>query len=218
VFALIQTADQGSLWRSDDGGEAWKVVSWDRRLIGRAGYYIRVEVNPQNANEVLVANSTFHRSQDGGETFTISGAGCGDCHDIWMDPRNPSHWVVTGDGGAGITKNHGQQFTQFVLPIGQMYHLAIDQRVPYWVYSNRQDDGTMRGRATRRCPCPASLMRPRGGAGGPRRWWRWRRVHLGQGIGGCESGSRFPENPDIVWASCYGNRVTRPTRVNAHGR
>ena len=28
VYALIQTADQGSVWRSDDGGENWRVVNW----------------------------------------------------------------------------------------------------------------------------------------------------------------------------------------------
>ena len=26
-----------------------------------------------------------------------------------------------------------------------MYHVHVDNRVPYWIYSNRQDDGTMRG-------------------------------------------------------------------------
>ncbi len=30
-------------------------------------------------------------------------------------------------------------------PNGQMYHVHVDNRVPYWIYSNRQDDGTMRG-------------------------------------------------------------------------
>ncbi|HEY4100000.1 MAG TPA: hypothetical protein VGM20_03890 [Gemmatimonadales bacterium] len=145
VYALIQTDDQGSLWRSDDGGMKWKVMSWDRSLIGRAGYYIRLTVNPQNDLEVLVANSSFHRSLNGGETFAVTDGGCGDCHDIWMDPRNPSHWVETGDGGAGITRDHGERFSQFSLPIGQMYHVAIDDREPYWIYSNRQDDGTMRG-------------------------------------------------------------------------
>lgn len=40
VYALIQTADQGSVWRSDDGGENWRVVNWQRALIGRAGYYL----------------------------------------------------------------------------------------------------------------------------------------------------------------------------------
>ena len=42
------------------------MVSWDRTLIGRAGYYIRMEVNPQNDDEVFVLNSSFHRSIDGG--------------------------------------------------------------------------------------------------------------------------------------------------------
>jgi photosystem II stability/assembly factor-like uncharacterized protein len=47
MYVLIQTGSdgvkglkseaQGSVWRSDDGGRAWSNVSWDRRLIGRAG-------------------------------------------------------------------------------------------------------------------------------------------------------------------------------------
>lgn len=70
MYALIQTADQGSLWRSDDGGATFKSVSWDRRLIGRAGYYIRLAVNPQNPDDILILNSSFERSTDGGLTFT----------------------------------------------------------------------------------------------------------------------------------------------------
>src|SRR5688572_15394535 len=42
----MQSQAQGSLWRSDDGGKTWASVSWDRRLIGRAGYYIRIRVAP----------------------------------------------------------------------------------------------------------------------------------------------------------------------------
>jgi len=211
VYALIQTANQGSLWRSDDGGISWRAVSWDRRLIGRAGYYIRVDVHPANPDEVLVANSTFHRSTDGGLTFPIQDRGCGDCHDIWMDPKNPDHWAVTGDGGAGFTRDHGKNFTQFTLPIGQMYHVAIDHRVPYWIYSNRQDDGTMRGPTNQPVPVANVPSYGRGGGfggggfggGAPSAWE--------QGIGGCESGFTLPDltDPNIVWATCYGNTVTR---------
>jgi photosystem II stability/assembly factor-like uncharacterized protein len=229
MYALIQTANQGSLWRSDDAGETWRVASWDRTLIGRAGYYVRVDVNPANPDEVLVANSSFHRSLDGGRTFTInSGGGCGDCHDIWMDPKNPDHWVATGDGGMGITTDHGRTFNQIELPIGQMYHVATDNQVPYWIYSNRQDDGTMRGPsdspvAVANVPSYRGVTgvasgrvedqergRGRGGRGG--------RGGGGIGVtpwqpslGGCESGFTLPDptNSDIVWASCYGNEVTR---------
>ena len=57
VYALIQTADQGSVWRSDDGGVKWKVVNYQRPLIGRAGYYINIMVSTGDANEIL------HRQQ-----------------------------------------------------------------------------------------------------------------------------------------------------------
>ena len=84
-IALIQTKDQGSVWRSDDGGENWHAVNWQRALIGRAGYYIRLAVSTGNDNEVLVANSSFHQSLDGGENFHEVRWG-GDTHDIWVDP------------------------------------------------------------------------------------------------------------------------------------
>jgi photosystem II stability/assembly factor-like uncharacterized protein len=214
MFALIQTPNQGSLWRSDDGGDSWKVVSWDRRLIGRAGYYIRIEVNPQNPEEVLIANSSFHRSTDGGLTFPPSGGGgCGDCHDIWIDPTNGDHWVATGDGGMGITRDHAKSFFSVILPIGQMYHVATDEQVPYWIYSNRQDDGTMRGPSTSPVPVTnvpsySAAQAGRGGRGGGR---GGASVAWQPNIGGCESGFTIPVpgNPDIIWATCYGNEVTR---------
>ncbi len=219
MFALIQTADQGSLWRSDDAGDTWKVTSWDRTLIGRAGYYIRVEVNPQNADEVLVANSSFHRSTDGGLTFPLTDRGCGDCHDIWIDPTDGDHWVATGDGGMGITRDHAKTFTSVSLPIGQMYHVAVDDQVPYWLYSNRQDDGTMRGPSTSPVPVPnvpsyaaAQGLRPPGaGFGGGGFGGRATGIPWQAGLGGCESGFTIPVpgNPDLVWASCYANEVTR---------
>ena len=78
VYALIQTADQGSIWRSDDGGENWKAGSWQRALIGRAGYYIRLAVSPTDPNEVFVANSSFHQSTDASPPpSTSTGIACG---------------------------------------------------------------------------------------------------------------------------------------------
>jgi photosystem II stability/assembly factor-like uncharacterized protein len=193
VYALIQTADQGSVWRSDDGGENWHVVNHDRRLIGRAGYYIRIAVSPSDDNAVFVANSSFFHSTDGGETFYEVPWG-GDTHDIWIDPRNPDRFVITDDAGMNITTVHGRGFHRVQLPVGQMYHVAVDHRVPYWVYTNMQDDGTMRGPSIRR---PQAYADPGDG-------WE-------HGLGGCESGFTLPDptDPNIIWASCYGDEVTR---------
>src|SRR6185503_2043469 len=155
MYALIQTADQGSVWRSDDAGATWRVVSWDRSLIGRAGYYIRMVVNPQNADDIFIMSSSMHRSQDGGKTFSGNGgqfaftqgqASCGDCHDVWIDPKDPKRYITVDDGGGSINTPNGPQNLR--IPNGQMYHVHVDNRVPYWIYSNRQDDGTMRGPST----------------------------------------------------------------------
>ena len=89
MYALIQTADQGSLWRSDDGGASLRVVSWDRSLIGRAGYYIRLAVNPQNADDVLDLEQQLSSIERRRQDVSRAAGGCGDCHDIWIDPKDP---------------------------------------------------------------------------------------------------------------------------------
>ncbi|HEV2618241.1 MAG TPA: hypothetical protein VGU63_16700 [Candidatus Acidoferrales bacterium] len=193
-YALIQTKDQGSVWRSDDGGENWRVVNWQRALIGRAGYYIRIAISPGNEDEIYIANSSFFESVDGGETFKQVPWG-GDNHDIWIDPKNANHFALTNDAGLLITADHGKAFNRVTLPIGQMYHVAVDNQVPYYVYSNMQDDGNMRG--------PSTSFGIAFGGGEQPGW--------DHAMGGCESGWTLPDlaDPNIVWATCYGNEVTR---------
>jgi photosystem II stability/assembly factor-like uncharacterized protein len=207
VYALIQTADQGSLWRSDDAGENWAVVNWQRALIGRAGYYIRLAVSPTNADEVLVADSSFWLSTDGGKSFRTANWGGGDTHDIWMDPDG-KRVIVTHDGGMNITTDHGQTTNRVTLPIGQMYHVAVDHDVPYKIYGNMQDDGTMRGLhdVQEAGPNVPGQGGGRGGFGGRGGGGQWE-----HSLGGCESGFTIPDLTDtnVVWASCYGNQVTR---------
>jgi len=185
VYALIQTKDQGSVWRSDDGGGKWRVINYDRTLIGRAGYYIRIAVSSGNENEIYLSNSSFFESLDGGENFRVVPWG-GDNHDIWIDPLNPDRFAISDDGGLNITTVHGRGFNRVKLPIGQMYHVAVDNQIPYDVYTNMQDDGNMRGP-------------------------NYAEIGWDHGMGGCESGFTIPDpgNPDVVWATCYGNEVTR---------
>jgi photosystem II stability/assembly factor-like uncharacterized protein len=218
VYALIQTADQGSIWRSDDGGQNWSSGSWQRELIGRAGYYIKLAINPKNPDEVFVANSSFWHSVDGGKSFTTLPWG-GDTHDIWIDPTDPNRILMTHDGGMYMTTDHGQTSNRVTLPIGQMYHVAIDNDVPYHIYSNMQDNSTMRGLSTTQeagANVPGQNVAGRGGRGGfgGGRGGFGGRDAVGtweHGLGGCESGFTLPDptNSDIIWASCYGNEVTR---------
>ena len=198
IYALIQTKDQGSLWRSDDAGEHWKAVNYQRSLIGRAGYYIRLAVSPATDNEVLISSSSFHQSLDGGENFKDVPWG-GDTHDIWIDPQNADRFVITDDGGMNITTVHGRGFHRATLPIGQMYHVDVDNQIPYYFYTNMQDDGNMRGPSV---PIDS------------------RETGWDHAMGGCESGFTVPDltDPDIVWATCYGNKVTRWDGRHKHAR
>ncbi len=201
IYALIETGDgvplngqetdRGKLWRSDDGGEKWKLVSFDRNLGGRTHYYFRVAVAPDNENETYYLTAGFARSTDGGETarpMLAGGSPGGDNHDIWIDPTNPNRMAVANDGGVSISTTRGQTWFRIQLPIAQMYHVTVDNRIPYYVYGNEQDDPSYRG--------PSRTI---GGGSIPRSAW--------QSVGGGESGWATPDpvDPNIVWSSASGS-------------
>jgi len=201
VYALIETGDgvplngqetdRGKLWRSDDGGENWKLVSYDRSLGGRTHYYFRMAVAPDNDNETYYLTAGFAHSIDGGETakpMVGGGSPGGDNHDIWIDPTNPNRMAVANDGGVSISTTRGQTWFRIQLPIAQMYHVTVDNRIPYYVYGNEQDDPSYRG--------PSRTI---GGGSIPRSTW--------QSVGGGESGWATPDpvDPNIVWSSASGS-------------
>ncbi len=219
VYALIQTADQGSIWRSDDGGvKTGRRAAGSARLIGRAGYYIKLAVNPKNPDEVFVANSSFWTSTDGGKTFTTLGWG-GDTHDIWIDPTDPNRILMTHDGGMFMTTDHGRDLEpRHAADRADVSRRGRQRCAPITIYGNMQDDGTMRGLEhhagagpERSGPGAGGGRRRGGGGGGGGRGGRRRVGTWEHGLGGCESGFTLPDltNTDIVWATCYGNEVTR---------
>ena len=58
---------RSGLYRSDDGGRQWTLVSnCDERPL----YFSQVSVDPQNPNTVYVAGSPAVEVTDGGKTFT----------------------------------------------------------------------------------------------------------------------------------------------------
>ncbi|MCK5618264.1 MAG: sialidase, partial [Candidatus Krumholzibacteria bacterium] len=95
IYALIETNSnrefdelddhQGVLWRSDNGGDSWRMVNADHTLVQRPHYYSRVVVAPDDHNEIHFLATSFTTSLDGGLTVTRGGAG-GDNHDMWIDP------------------------------------------------------------------------------------------------------------------------------------
>lgn len=168
VYAIIETGTgepfeghataEGELWRSDDGGQNWRMMNPSHNVAGRPPYYSRMAVNPDNENELYFLTASYSVSKDGGESLKVMRAypdtsgghivvapPLGDYHDMWIDPTNGQRMVVSNDGGIGITVNDGETWKRVEFPNAQIYHVAVDNRIPYFVYGNRQDGPSVRG-------------------------------------------------------------------------
>src|SRR6266851_4150180 len=195
---VIADAKEGGLFRSDDGGENWRRVSDDKRIWGRGWYFCEVSVDPKDAGTVYVPNTGLYRSRDGGKTFTlIKGApGGDDYHQLWVDPDEPQRMILGSDQGAVVTLNGGQTWSSWYnQPTGQFYHVATDNRFPYWVYGAQQDSG--------------AAATPSRGKYRSLNFHDWRPMEAGD-----ENGYVAPDplNPEVV----YGGFVTRQDLRNEH--
>ena len=110
VFAIVE-AEDGAVFRSDDGGETWTRLSEERGLRQRAWYYHHIIADPQDPETVWVLNTETWKSHDGGQTFSGFAIPHGDNHDLWIDPRDPRRMIEGNDGGATVTFNGGETWS-----------------------------------------------------------------------------------------------------------
>lgn len=147
VYALIEAQEEGVLWRSDDRGQTWTVVSRERRINNRPFYYTQVRADPVDPNRVYTLAGSFSVSTDGGRTFGPSGGRMfGDHHALWVDPTNPKRLICGTDGGFFISNDYGRNW-DFVnnMPMAQPYHVGLDMAEPYNVLGGFQDHEIWRG-------------------------------------------------------------------------
>lgn len=145
VWAIIEHKEKGGLYRSEDGGATWKQVNEERKLRQRAWYYTRVYADTQDADIVYVMNVEYHRSTDGGATFTTYNAPHGDHHDLWIAPENNQRMIIADDGGAQVSNDTGENWTTYHnQPTAQFYRVTTDNAFPYRIYVAQQDNSTIR--------------------------------------------------------------------------
>ena len=192
VFALIEAHD-GGLYMSDDAGTSWKLVNDNRNIRQRAFYYTRIYADPQAKDTVYILNVSFYRSMDAGKTLRNIAVPHGDNHDLWIAPNDPQRMVQSNDGGANVTTNGGQNWTEQDFATAQFYNVITTTHVPYHVCGAQQDNSTA---------CIPS-------AGGD----------LYQ-VGGGESGyiAPDPEDTDVFYAGSYGGLLTRINRRTGERR
>lgn len=143
VWAIVE-AEDGAVFRSDDGGETWLRLCEERDLRQRAWYYQHIYADPQDAETLWVLDVQAWKSIDGGRTFFDVAIPHGDNHDLWIDPHNPQRMIEGNDGGACITFNGGDSWSSiYNQPTAEFYHVTTDNQVPYHVYGAQQDNSTI---------------------------------------------------------------------------
>lgn len=193
VWAIIEAEPAGGVYRSDDAGATWMRTNSENNLRQRAWYYTHVQADPQDPNTVYALNTSLYRSVDAGRTFEAIPVPHGDVHDLWIHPSDPDRMVVADDGGAQVTVNGGKSWsTYYNQPTAELYDVIVDNGFPYRLYGAQQDNTTIS------VPAWSSNNTLY-----PKQHW--------MSIGGCETGpvALRPDNPNIVYAGCYGGVIDR---------
>lgn len=145
VWAIVENKKKGGVYRSEDGGETWRQINSERKLRQRAWYYTRIYADSQDEEVVYVLNVRYHKSTDGGKTYSTYNAPHGDHHDLWIAPENPKRMVIGDDGGAQVTYDGGETWSTYHnQPTSQFYRVTTDNSFPYRIYVAQQDNSTIR--------------------------------------------------------------------------
>jgi len=202
VWAMVEADDDRTgLYRSDDAGASWQLISRQGGIASRPWYYMHVVADPTDRNTVYALNSGFYRSIDGGSTFESISMPHSDHHDMWIDPSNPDVLFVGNDGGATLSVDGGESWSlQLNQPTAEIYSLTVDSAYPYRLYGPQQDNSTI------------SLPSQATHSGITMQHWL--------SVGGCETGpiAIKPDDPDIFYAGCFGGRLARYDRTSEQFR
>jgi photosystem II stability/assembly factor-like uncharacterized protein len=201
LWAIVE-ANEGGVYRSDDGGASWKKTNDDRKLRQRAFYYTRIYADPFDRETVYCLNVDFFKSTDGGVKFDQQiEVPHGDNHDLWIDPNNPQRMIAANDGGGTVSVDGGKTWTAEDFCTTQFYHVTTTNHVPYHVAGAQQDNSTI-------------AIASDG--------WSHSNVlgNWGYEVGGGESGyiTSHPNHPDIFYAGSQGALLTRYDRTTGQER
>ena len=196
IYALVEAKKNG-LYRSDDGGYKWELINSETTVVSNRPFYFQdIIADPKNDNRLWMINQTVTMSEDGGKTYktVIPYSGIHpDHHAFWINPENASHIIDGNDGGIGITRDMGKTWMfDEKLPVGQFYHINVDNEMPYNVMGGMQDNGSWRG--------PAYTWMD----GGIKNYY-WENLWGGDGFDVMPD----PENSKWVYAMSQGGNVGR---------
>lgn len=134
----------GGIYVSDDAGTTWRRVNGERRLWERGWYFDQIAVDPSNPDRAYDINTATYMTLDAGKTWVpIKGApGGDDYHQMWINPKDGNRMAVSSDQGTVVSVDGGKTWSSWYnQPTAELYHIAADNRFPYWLYGPQQDSG-----------------------------------------------------------------------------
>ena len=147
VYAMIETEAEGKLWRSDDRGHTWRMVSDDGLMNSRPFYFTDLRVDPVTSERVYAVSGRLALSTDGGRTWEQMGDDIHPDHQaLWIDPEDPDRLLNGNDGGVYQSFDRGKTWRYLnQVALGQFYQIGADMRDPYYVCGGLQDNGVWCG-------------------------------------------------------------------------
>ncbi|MDB4892725.1 MAG: hypothetical protein JWL61_4580 [Gemmatimonadetes bacterium] len=143
LYSVIEAdPDSAGVFSSSDAGATWERINGDNALAHRAEYYVRIYADPKARDRIYVLNRNVYRSDDGGKTYRTISTPHGDNQDMWIDPGNTNRIVEANDGGANVTVNGGQTWTNRDYTTAQIYHITTTNDFPYLVCGAHQDNSS----------------------------------------------------------------------------
>jgi photosystem II stability/assembly factor-like uncharacterized protein len=197
LYARIEHPTESGVYRTDDAGATWRKLS---TVNPRPMYFSQIRIDPKTDSRIYVLGVQLHVSDDGGRTFRDDGAARihVDFHAMWINPHNPRHILLGGDGGVSMTHDRAATWTYFPnLVLAQAYHVAFDMRTPFYhVCAGLQDNNTW---------CGPSAVRTNSGIAND----DWYVVQGGDGF----QPLMDPTDERIVYAESQDGRMSRIDRT-----
>jgi photosystem II stability/assembly factor-like uncharacterized protein len=203
VVYAVMGSNEGVLWRSDDGGKHWTLVSKNQEVDVRPFYFSHIAVDPKNPNHVFALSNDLMESTDGGKSFhAIAKKIHGDHHAIWIDPEGSGRIIEGNDGGVALSTDNGAHW-RFVdnMAIGQFYHVATGTGMRFLVCGGLQDNSGWCGPS-----------RSKDGSGIPAR--SWFALNGGDGIVAVPAA----DNPDLIYNSTQNDSLLIFNRKSQQSR
>lgn len=204
VYALVESS-KNALYVSEDGGDNFKMINDKPEIGDRPFYYFEIYADPKNPDRLYTLYSRVGMSEDGGKSFTqlLTYSGVHPDHHAWyIHPEDPNYMIDGNDGGLNITRDGGKTwYFAENLPLGQWYHINVDNELPYNIYGGLQDNGSWVG--------PAYVWRRDG-----IRNTYWQEIMFGDGFDVVPD----PENSRFGYAMSQGGNVARYDKETGHKR